>query len=107
MNKKAEIKKNILNILISLYGNKESDKILNNILYLIKKYKSKLQIVKNKDKEWISEKDVYLITYSDTIKDKNKKPLKTLKSFLNKYLKGIINNIHIYLTQLCQNAHKI
>ncbi len=42
MNKKAEIKKNILNILISLYGNKESDKILNNILYLIKKYKSKL-----------------------------------------------------------------
>ncbi len=95
MNKKVEIRKNILNILISLYGDKESDKILNNILHLIKKYKSKLQIVKNKDKEWISEKDIYLITYGDTIKDKNKKPLKVLNSFLNKYLKGIINNIHI------------
>lgn len=95
MNIKAETRKNILNKLTSLYSNEKSEKILNNILHLIKKYKSKLQIIKNTNNEWISERDVYLITYGDTIKEENKKPLKTLKSFLNKYIKGIINNIHI------------
>ncbi|MAH89035.1 MAG: alpha-amylase [Pelagibacterales bacterium] len=43
----------------------------------------------------MNEKDILLITYADTLKLKNKKPLKVLNDFLEVYIKKIINIIHI------------
>lgn len=42
-----------------------------------------------------TERDVILITYGDLVSDHQEKPLKTLKSLLNKYVQGVFNTIHI------------
>lgn len=55
-------------------------------------------IIKNKTNnksEWLTEKDVILITYGDSIKSQNQKPLITLKNFLNHYTNDEITNIHL------------
>jgi glucosylglycerate phosphorylase len=45
--------------------------------------------------DWVSENDVFLITYGDSIKKENEAPLKTLHKFLNKYAKDILEYVHI------------
>lgn len=42
-----------------------------------------------------SEKDMILITYGDSIVEPDKKPLKTLASFMDNYLNDKINSVHI------------
>ncbi|MFT6529325.1 MAG: sucrose phosphorylase [Psychrosphaera sp.] len=42
-----------------------------------------------------SEKDMILITYGDSIIEADKKPLKTLASFMDNYLDDKINSVHI------------
>lgn len=42
-----------------------------------------------------SEKDIVLITYGDSILGKGTRPLQELHGFLNRYLRGIINSVHI------------
>lgn len=58
---------------------------------LILKYENHIQL---KSYE-LSEKDIVLITYADTLTRKGEKPLQTLHSFLNDNLKGLINSVHI------------
>ncbi len=41
-----------------------------------------------------SEKDVMLICYADHVQEKGVKTFKTMKKFLDKYAKGIVNRIH-------------
>lgn len=42
-----------------------------------------------------SESDIILITYGDSIISQKQPPLKTLKTFLDSYLKSTINSVHI------------
>ncbi|HEY7866372.1 MAG TPA: alpha-amylase, partial [Psychromonas sp.] len=42
-----------------------------------------------------SERDVILITYADSLLEADKKPLVTLKHFIDKYLGKSINTVHI------------
>ncbi|WP_417248254.1 sugar phosphorylase [Celeribacter sp.] len=42
-----------------------------------------------------SEKDTIVITYGNTMVDGQHKPLDLLNDFLNRYLKGVINGVHI------------
>ncbi len=44
--------------------------------------------------EW-SEKDVFLITYGDTLQGEGEKPLATLRGFLGGYVRGVINTVHV------------
>ena len=93
VNKSEEIKSRIIDKLNFLYGEEKSNEIFEDIIKLIERYKDN---IKNKtDKEWVNEEDVFLITYGDNIKKEGKGALKTLHEFLNKYLKGIITNVHI------------
>jgi glucosylglycerate phosphorylase len=46
-------------------------------------------------KKWVDEKDVFLITYGDSIKSKAQSSLKTLHGFLKKDLQDYINYVHI------------
>lgn len=50
---------------------------------------------KNGSGEKWSHEDVMLITYGDTFVQDGVAPLKTLKTFLKKYIKNTINNVHI------------
>ncbi|EDN8196890.1 sugar phosphorylase [Listeria monocytogenes] len=43
----------------------------------------------------ISEKNVYLIAYGDSIFEKNKHPLQTLNEFLQKYAQDAITDVHL------------
>lgn len=58
---------------------------------LIKKYN---ELIESKPYT-LSEKDTILITYGDQIQHMSEPPLETLKNFLDKYLKGVINSVHI------------
>ena len=42
-----------------------------------------------------SERDAVLITYGDTIRDGQHKPLDLLEDFLSSYMSGVINGVHI------------
>ncbi|EAE1537633.1 sugar phosphorylase [Listeria monocytogenes] len=43
----------------------------------------------------ISEKNVYLIAYGDSIFEKNKQPLQTLNEFLQEYAQDVITDVHL------------
>ena len=74
-----------------LYPPKIADKALDSIIDLIFKYKGRIV-----SKPYhLSEKDIILITYGDQVTRDNEASLKTLKKFVDKHLKGIINSIHI------------
>ncbi|WP_054871413.1 alpha-amylase family glycosyl hydrolase [Caloranaerobacter sp. TR13] len=93
INISEEMKNRIIDKLDFLYGKDKSLHIYEEILNLIEDFQSKFN--KTANKEWVDEKDVFLITYGDNIKEEGKGALKTLHEFLTKYLKGIITNVHI------------
>ncbi len=65
--------------------------LLNEIVEEIKTTKENIQ---DGSQKW-TEKDVVLITYGDSIKGNNVKPLNALKEFLDTYLKQKITFVHI------------
>lgn len=67
------------------------EETLVSIYDLMRKYASKIQ----KDTFAFSQKDVVLIAYADSFKSKDKTDLQTLHHVSKKYLKGLINTIHI------------
>ena len=67
---------NLFHKLEILYGNK-ANKIFQDIQDFIKANK------KDVSNNWISEKDIMLITYGDSIIKKGENPLKTLNTFSN------------------------
>jgi glycosidase len=71
-----------------LYPN-NADELYRKLMELIDQYK-----ISDKDID-LTEKDVILITYGDSIKKEGEKPLHTLHKFLNDHVKGIINTVHI------------
>ncbi|OGD35718.1 sugar phosphorylase [Candidatus Atribacteria bacterium RBG_16_35_8] len=77
-----------------IYGEKRSKKIIIEIEKLLKKYSKNISF-QNKKKTFLDEKDIVLITYGDSITEANKKPLKTLYKFIDKYLTEQINIVHI------------
>lgn len=52
-------------------------------------------ISENQDTSNWSKEDVFLITYGDSLIQKNQKKLQTLNKFLNTYCKDFLTNIHI------------
>jgi sucrose phosphorylase len=83
-----EILKTIRNDLSILYGKRKGGYAFDKTRRLLTNFGVK------KKKKRMSEKDIVLITYGDSLQN-DKKPLKILNEFLNKYLKGTINTVHI------------
>ncbi|MCK5768469.1 MAG: sugar phosphorylase, partial [Candidatus Atribacteria bacterium] len=80
--------------LIFLYGEKRSKKVMIEVEKLLIKYLKKSSSYDG-EKIFLDEKDIVLITYGDSIKEINKKPLKTLGEFIDKYITNHINIVHI------------
>jgi sucrose phosphorylase len=74
-----------------LYPKEVAQRAVNDIIDLIFKYKQRI----NSQEYHLSEKDVILITYGDQVNRDHEPSLKTLNDFMNKYLHGVINSIHI------------
>jgi len=73
-----------------IYKEKYNYTILESLLEVISGY----SLILNKGNKW-DEKDVVLITYGDSIKNNNERPLQTLKSFLDTRLKDELSVVHI------------
>jgi len=80
--------------LIFVYGEKRSKKIIMEIEKLLDKYQ-KIISFQPKKKNFLNEKDVVLITYTDNFWKPGEKPLVTLNKFLVKYLKEAISLVHL------------
>lgn len=76
----------------TLYGNEKAKEVIPKLLELIE---TESKLIKKEEREEWSEKDVILITYADSFKEKNTLPLQTLKKFLDVHLKDVINGVHI------------
>jgi glycosidase len=74
-----------------IYGNEKAPAILEQIRQMLDRY----AIPKQKERRWVSEKDVMLITYGDSIRSENEAPLQTLRKFLLRNCKGILSAVHI------------
>jgi sucrose phosphorylase len=57
-------------------------------------HSDKVQVPLRHHNNW-DQKDIVLITYGDSIEQKELHPLKTLKQFLNQYCQDTINSVHI------------
>ena len=74
-----------------LYPPEIAEKAVHSIIDLVFKYKSRI-----KSEEYhLSEKDIILITYGDQVNKDHEPSLQTLKEFMDNYLRGVINSIHI------------
>lgn len=85
-----EKRESIIQKLELLYGDKGKE-TYQEIEKLIEKYSS----VNLSPKPWVTEDDVMLITYGDSIKEDGKAPLQTLQEFLVKYAKDTLSAVHI------------
>lgn len=74
-----------------IYPPEIADRAVDSIIDLIFKYKSRIKSTPYK----LSEKDVILITYGDQVNKDYEPSLQTLKGFMDKHLKGVINSVHI------------
>lgn len=96
-----EKKKKMHEKLELLYGKERAAACLDKILGLIndflnyKEQKNMPGLSQNEITPWVDESTVVLITYGDQIRENNVAPLKSLKGFLDRYLKGIISHVHI------------
>jgi len=89
--KKSEIERQILKKLLSLYGKKEGKKTFSRLSELLARYEESIP-AKNFE---LSEKDLVLITYPDSFREEDKKPLQSLKRFLTEYLRDTVTIVHI------------
>ncbi len=77
----------------ALYPDKDSKEIITFIEDKIAELRNTVGFI-NHQEEW-NEKDIALITYGDSIWEKNRLPLETLKDFLDIELKEIVSIVHI------------
>ena len=91
--------RHIKDILRNIYSKTESECVLKELKNLMDVYgKSELVLEKRRkynNRVCLTEKDVFLITYPDTINTQEEKPLSVLYGFLQKYLKNTIDGAHI------------
>ena len=80
----------VLEGLKELYGEKAGE-VKNQVDAVIEKYRSSLPYYEKQ----LSEKDVVLITYADTIRREGQFPLEILDEFLGENLNELINTIHL------------
>ena len=77
--------------LLYLYGKSKGIETYDKLLKLLEKYKTLIP-----PKSFVfSQKDSVLITYGDSFKEASEKPLKTLRKFLENFLKDRISTVHI------------
>ena len=79
---------NLLKKLTILYGDTAKD-VFEDIKTFILFNKSNIL------RDWISEKDIMLITYGDSIMREGEAPLQTLNSFLKEFTKNSLSAIHL------------
>jgi glucosylglycerate phosphorylase len=96
-----EHRRRILQKLVVLYGKAKAEECYREIERLMKvhhAYKTAEMIADDQafdPGQRFTEKDVVLITYGDLLLSPGKRPLQSLSDFLDRFLRGAINTVHI------------
>lgn len=75
-----------------LYGESRTDELMSRLLERL--MSDSIASASSKEEHW-NEQDIILITYGDSIRQADKKPLQTLYEFLNLHLQDTINSVHV------------
>lgn len=86
-----QIKNELFKRLIKIYKNED---IAREALIKIFDRFQDLEILNNKEMD-LSEKDTMLITYGDSLRSKDERPLRTLNRFMNRYVGSVFSSVHI------------
>lgn len=86
---RQELEKELRELYSQIYGEKEAEQLLKDVDKLIKNSPQK------NTKQWLTQKDAVLITYGDSIIDKEEPGLKVLNDFLKKHVADAISIVHI------------
>ena len=78
---------------VRLYGEKRAAQCLDRLAMIIGRY-GVGGLSSAKRGKW-TQRDAILITYGDTLRGENKKPLATLKRFLDGRLRGAFSTVHL------------
>lgn len=79
-----------------LYGPDKAELIFVRLMNLLDRYSQQNPLViGNRGKSYLDEKDAILIAYADHVQEKNEPGLKTLHSFLNEHMRGVVNTVHL------------
>lgn len=81
----------VQHLLKKIYGAKTGNLAFDNILPIIERF----PLRKGRERGYFSQEDVFLITYSDTLKKKGERPLETLYKFAVQQFKDVFSTIHI------------
>ncbi len=84
-------KKSILERLQCLYCDEDAQRAAKEIVDLIEHYRQRIE----SNPYRMTQEDVILITYGDQVVRPGEEPLETLYHFLHRYVKDIINTVHI------------
>ncbi len=79
--------------LAAIYGQPQADEIVKHIGALALQYRRALRGIPTRPP--LSEKDVALITYADTLQQEGVPPLRVLLEFHQDYLKGVFDVVHV------------
>ena len=90
------LEKKLFDHLAFLYGEENAPALTKRFLDLLYKVREQYPELQNSSSaEKVSERDAILITYGDMVQEEGEAPLKTLASFLKKYLDDVISTVHI------------
>ena len=96
LDNQSELYQQIKGKLINLYGDEKGKSVFTRLYNRMEEFKKENPAISEKiyQKDRLTEEDIVLITYGDQVKDGDD-TLDVLHRFLNKYVKGYINIIHI------------
>lgn len=90
------LEKKLFDHLAFLYGEEKAPALTEQFLGSLNKFKEEhAELLESMPSEKVSERDAILITYGDMVQEQGEAPLKTLASFLKKYLDDVISTVHI------------
>ncbi|MGR9100447.1 MAG: sugar phosphorylase, partial [Gammaproteobacteria bacterium] len=75
-----------------LYGEKKAPALMDRLINRLHDFAESFQ--RRRDEHW-DQRDVILVTYGDTIRQPDKKPLRTLFEFLTLHLNDCVNCVHV------------
>ena len=90
------LEKKLFDHLAFLYGEEKAPALTERFVASLNKARERYpELTKSSAEEKVSERDAILITYGDMVQKPGEAPLKTLASFLKKYLDDVISTVHI------------
>lgn len=86
-----KLKQSTIDKLTSLYGPQQTPEIARSIEKLLDRYSD----LPRSEATGLSQEDIFLITYGDSVRQDNEPGLQTLNRFAQEYLKDIVSIVHI------------